>query len=830
MIMDDRHGDTPGSEPVSPTPRQTSFTVTGRTSAYLNKVRQMRPRAHSDYQPTSFYVTKGERLELSHYEQSAGKISAVIGVPRINTPIVIDLKVGLNAIDVPESGLLSFIYQEAGKSVPITIKGDYSYVPAFTLKETTNAMWQARMAQYNNAPVVMLTSERAIIVVRYESARLYITDPEKLMAYYDEVIRSQDDISGALGEGETEWAIDPNKHFHVEADTGYMFAADGHMGYSGAVALRYLLSGNIAKERWGPWHESGHQRQIDPMTWAGMTEVTVNIYSLATQERMDGRASRLDNQYPSIKQYLNSSHRVFSELPNLFQKAAMFWQLHQTFGPPFYPQLHQRYRLMQAPPQQSGDKIQRFIVETSLISGRDLSTFFDKWGIYSTPETLRQITDLPSLEKPIWETDATITFPISLPVPVYFPELTHILSDLKADFNQTTRFSINEKWFEKFRYNVTRNGLVMATVNHAVCTNCSVILDGNRCYIEVHIQIMPGEKWAVNVVTHEPNSLQYEAASTRSYPLLLATIKNLFTDDHCAELRPGLTQLALNTYFSEVNRLQINEIHARLLRRAQRIYLQKMIASVQISSGFISVAFATADFKNYTYALRGTSLVYATLDKGYPSQSDLIENIWVKYGAVDPNDTYSITVSMDHSSTPYVLFSATLAESRIALPIRALFTDYTMTTLTPLADQQTINTLYRTVNGDPLISITNRADYQSYLSIAQRLLLQTTIAKVVRTANSLSVYFEGDVFKTHNYKLYVNDRYASEVTQGRPYYSSLSNGVWTSNAKFDSDDNCKVFCEHSGMTYTLYESNTATAVHLSALQDADLTHCDPSAL
>ncbi|KGS15543.1 hypothetical protein OA77_05135, partial [Pseudomonas coronafaciens] len=104
------------------------------------------------------------------------------------------------------------------------------------------------------------------------------------------------------------------------------------------------------------------------------------------------------------------------------------------------------------------------------------------------------------------------------------------------------------------------------------------------------------------------------------------------------------------------------------------------------------------------------------------------------------------------------------------------------------------------------------------------------IAKVVRTANSLSVYFEGDVFKTHNYKLYVNDRYSSEVTQGRPYYSSLSNGVWTSNAKFDSDDNCKVFCEHSGMTYTLYESNTATAVHLSALQDADLTHCDPSAL
>ncbi|WP_231994536.1 MULTISPECIES: hypothetical protein [Pseudomonas syringae group] len=35
-----------------------------------------------------------------------------------------------------------------------------------------------------------------------------------------------------------------------------------------------------------------------------MTEVTVNIYSLATQERIEGRASRPDNEYPSIKQGL----------------------------------------------------------------------------------------------------------------------------------------------------------------------------------------------------------------------------------------------------------------------------------------------------------------------------------------------------------------------------------------------------------------------------------------------------------------------------------------------------------------------------------------------
>ncbi|MDF5892992.1 M60 family metallopeptidase [Pseudomonas syringae pv. syringae] len=826
--MDDRHDKTAGSEPSSLTPRQTSFTVTGRTSAYLNKIRQMRPRGHSDYQPTSVYVTKGERLELSYYEESTEKISAVIGVPELNTPIVIDLNFGFNAIDVPESGLLSFIYQEAGKSVLMMIKGSYSHVPSFILNETTHAQWQSELDQLTSAPVVMLTSERAIIVVRYESARLYITDPEKLMAYYDDVIRAQDGISGVIEYGDNEWSIDPNKHLYIEADRLYMFASDGHMGFNGATPLASLLSTNPATG-WGPWHESGHQRQMDPMTWgrgSGMTEVTTNLYSMATQEFLLGRATGADDGYPVMKAYRALKVRDYDKIQNVGHKMLMIWQLRLTFGNSFYPQLHQRYRLMKNPPALNSDKTQRFIVETSLISGRDLSEFFDRWGMYPTPETLRQTSDLRALEEPIWDTDDKKTYPLLPPVGTYFPELAHILSDLRADFNQTTRFSINEKWFGKFRYNMTRNGLVMATVNHAVCINCRVVFDGDRCYIDTPIQILPGEKWVVNVVTNDLSSVEYEAASTQSYPLLLVTIKNLFTDDRCAELRPGLTQFALYAYFSEVNSLQTNEIHTRLLRRAQRIYLQKMIGSVQISAGTVSVTFATAGFKNYTYVLQGTSFVYATLDKGNPSQSVLLDNTWVKYAGVEPHDIYSITVSMDHSNTPYVLFSGTLAEGRIALPIRALFTDYTMTRLTPLADQETVNALYQTVNGDPIISLANRADYRAFLGTAQRLLLAPSIARVVRTTNSLSVHFAGEAFKKLDYKLYVNGAYVSEITQGYAYYSSVNNGVWTSSGKSDSDDLCQVMCEYDGMAYTLYESSTPHGRSETGPQDPNVTHCE----
>ncbi|RMO79265.1 hypothetical protein ALQ33_00212 [Pseudomonas syringae pv. philadelphi] len=747
----------------------------------------------------------------------------------VTTPqIVIDLNYGMNAIEAPQSGLLSFIYHIPGKSVLISIKGSYSHVPSFILNETSNSMWRSQMDLLQRAPVVMLTSERAIIVVRYASARDHLSDPEKLMSYYDQVIGCQDVISGVTGGGETEWAIDPNKHFYVEADRLYMFATNGYMGFNGASALSDLLSSNTAVG-WGPWHESGHQRQMSSMTWetgSGMTEVTVNLYSLATQEILEGRASRLDIYYPVIKEYLSRQYRDFNAIPDAFHKVVMLWQLRLTFGIPLYGQLHQRYRLMQNPPVQDGEKIQRFIVEASLISGRDLSTFFDRWGIYSTPETLRQIADLSPLEKPIWETDATTTFPLPLPVPEYFPERVHILSNLRAEFTGAVRFSIDEQWFWKFRYEITRNGVTVAWVDEGKCTHCRAFNDG-RIYIDADASIMPGERWAVHVVF---NGKQFKAESNHAYPSLLTSIEELFTDERCVELRAWVTQRSLDGMFSTATVYQPDGIHIRLLHRAQRLYLQSMIASVHIQEGLINVGFATLDFHNYNYELKGHSLTYATLKEGTPTDSFLIRAAWLRTGEVDPNETYSITVSLDHSSTPYTLYSGTLAQGKIVMPIQALFTDFTMTGLAPKTDQQTIDALYRTVNGDPVISIINRADYRSYLSTAQRLLLQKTLARVVREANSLSVYFAGDAFKTHTYKLYVNDEYSSEVTQGRPYYSSLSDGVWTSHVNLDSKDNCKVFCDYEGTTHTLYESNTADAVSFSEMQDPYITHCDPNAL
>ncbi|MCK0545987.1 M60 family metallopeptidase [Pseudomonas syringae pv. aptata] len=815
--MDDRHPHAASSVAPSAVQAETRWQAFGVGSAESHRQRHARARAHTNFQPTNIYVTKGDRLEITATSLYMNLVCAVIGVPELDTPTPYPLKRGLNVLVATNTGLLGFTNLDPLGHVILDIAGQYNHVPFFRM-DMTNLEWEQQMAQYSQAPVVLLTSPRAIVVVRYQSAQLYLTDPVKLMGNFDDAISAQDGISGVINYGTTEWALDPSKHFYVEADRLYMFATNGHMGFTGATALALLLSTDTANG-WGPWHESGHQRQLEPMTWSGMTEVTVNLYSMAAQEFFQDRATRLDSSYPEVKKHLASSLREYEKI-NLWLKLAMLWQLRLTFGTSFYPQLHQRYRLMNNPPTVNDDKAQRFIVETSLLSHLNLAEFFDRWGLYPTPETLNQIADLPALTLAIWENDAETTIPIDLPLLTYIPQLAHILSSVHATFQDRIKFTVAEQWYTPYRYEITLNGALVAWVDNGECVGCEARIEEGIAYVEASTPISEGDEASVKVVA---GGKLYAVASTASRPILLFNIKALFTDDRCAELRPGITQPRLDVLFSNLDEDRTDELHDRLLNRAQRLLLQKTIRSVIVSAGLVQVTFEDEAFKSHDYTIIFGAPPYATLEKGYPNGSELVENTWIRPGGVGHQEV-TITAAGGIGKT-YTLFSGNVEQAKIALPIRQLFTDSTMTRLVAGVDQASVDALYMTVNGNPLISVTNRAAYRSYLAIAQSLLLRLTVAKVVRTDDLLEVYFEGDTFKKHNYKLFVNDLYASEITQGNAYYSSVSNRVWTSSKKFGGNDHCKVIVEYQGVVTTLYESDAADAMTASALQESDATQC-----
>ncbi|SFI21414.1 Peptidase M60, enhancin and enhancin-like [Pseudomonas syringae] len=819
--MDDRHPHAASSVAPSAVQAETRWQAFGFGSAESHRQRHARARAHTNFQPTNIYVTKGDRLEITATSLYMNLVSAVIGVPELDTPTPYPLKRGLNVLVATNTGLLGFTNLDPLGHVILDIAGQYNHVPFFRM-DMTNLEWEQQMAQYSNAPVVLLTSPRAIIVVRYNSARNYLSNPEELMARYDKAIEAQDRISGVEQYGTEEWSLDPSKHFYVEADKGYMFAKNGHMGFNGATPLAKLLS-TLSDDGWGPWHESGHQRQLAPMTWGsgtGMTEVTVNLYSMATQEFFCGRAHNIDSRYTAVKQYLLGTLREYDDIKDVMQKLVMLWQLRLSFGTSFYPQLHQRYRLMNNPPTVNDDKAQRFIVETSLLSHLNLAEFFDRWGLYPTPETLNQIADLPALTLAIWENDAETTIPIDLPLLTYIPQLAHILSSVHATFQDRIKFTVAEQWYTPYRYEITLNGALVAWVDNGECVGCEARIEEGIAYVEASTPISEGDEASVKVVA---GGKLYAVASTASRPILLFNIKALFTDDRCTELSPGITQPRLDVLFSNLDEDRTDELHGRLLNRAQRLLLQKTIRSVIVSAGLVQVTFEGEAFKSHDYTIIFGAPPYATLEKGYPNGSELIDNTWIRPGGVGHQEV-TITAAGGIGKT-YTLFSGNVEQAKIALPIRQLFTDSTMTRLVAGVDQASVDALYMTVNGNPLISVTNRAAYRSYLAIAQSLLLRLTVAKVVRTDDLLEVYFEGDTFKKHNYKLFVNDLYASEITQGNAYYSSVSNRVWTSNKKFGGNDHCKVIVEYQGVVTTLYESDAADAMTASALQESDATQC-----
>lgn len=800
--------------------------VIGQGTAEDHRIRQARSYRHSEYQPTGVYVTTGERLEISAYG-SPTNVFAVIGVPEIETPTYYALPFEFNIIEATNTGLLSFINQNKVGHIDLLISSVNARVPTFELGVTSNDDWARQMIEYNNAPIVQLTGQRAIIVVRYLSAKSYLTNPEKLMAYYDHFIQYQDVLSGIFPNGTADYAIDPNKLFYVEADRHFMFATHGHMGFTGSTALSALLSRDTANG-WGPWHESGHQRQLTPMTWtsgSGMTEVTVNLYSMAVQEAIDGRASRIDEYYPVIKEYLNSNHRAFNDIPAAFHKLVMLWQLRLTFGSSFYPQLHQRYRMMQDKPTENEDKIQRFIVETSLLSQFDLSVFFERWGLYPNRQTLIELEHLSPLAQPIWETDATHSFPIPIPYPEYIPERAYLLSSVRiGELEQILNFIVRKEWYLPYRYEVSVNGKVIASIDNGICEDCTAYIQAPEVVVLVPGPLAVHDRVEIFVILKGERYLA--AAGSRSHEWLVSSLDALFTDERQIEITPAVTQTQLSNLFSGLERYAINQSLIQRFHRAQLLFLKKTFSRVSITSNGIDVHLPNLQFKDYTYTLENEVDTFSTLAFGVPTSSTLVDNVWRLRISVDNTTKVLVRVTLN-SGHVYTLFSGTLKEDVIGRPIWELFTDDSMTALKPNVGQVTIDALHPTVVGDLNISPTNRITFQEQLYIAQHLLLSMSIGNVSESANTLSVTFPDDNFKHYRYYFHKNDTYCSEVNAGAAFYSSVSNRLWRTSVKIDDQDICKVSVVHKGLQYVLYQSDdpkTFSGSQIKAQQQA-ITQC-----
>lgn len=393
---------------------QRNFEVKALGDIWAEGARERRAAGYADartiFQPTGLYAAANEQIVIN---VSGDKpITAIIGTHRHDNEWAIryPLQPGTNTISSPNGGLLSFDNSNNEGSINVNVVSGGSPVPFFVLGKNTKADWQAMMSAYPNAPSVVLQSEKALLVFTYASARDHILnqDPVPVLQTYDTFIGAQDNISG-LSNSDPDPRHRLDKHqIGVIEQPNYTGGAYAYASWDGAIMPTSTGANadalDLTRMGWGQYHEAGHLRQQGPWTWGEMTEVTVNLYSLAAKKVLKPtEPARSQGEYLAAFTFVDQPTKNFSDSNS---KLEMLWQLNLAFGDNFYPQLHRLYReLAQADlPTTDDQKKQAFILNTSKVAQYDLTPFFEKWGLPATNETKNKINalNLPLLTAPIW--------------------------------------------------------------------------------------------------------------------------------------------------------------------------------------------------------------------------------------------------------------------------------------------------------------------------------------------------------------------------------------------------------------------------------------------
>lgn len=366
----------------------------------------------SKYQPTALSVSEGATFSVF--------VEAIPGDP-LPELVIHDLRTyqwknqsrlplrrGMNHFQAPRSGIL---YIDNGwepprqKQPPVLHIEKTDTIPFYQFGKTTSETWQEMLRTPNPYGMVELSSDHILITVSAEKATLHLDDPAALLKHYEYLTSLYARFSGFLETDTESIHRRPQSRIHlVEVDHGYMYATAYRTAYHFNALKPVLHTKTFLQDGWGPWHEIGHIHQVPGYQFQGMTEVTVNLFSLEMQTSL-GQQARIDEEsmHHKIRQYFQNPNRSYHAEKDVFMKLAMFWQLRLAFGDDFYPRLHQYYREKQATFPDDDAKVQGFIRISSEVSGWNLTPFFQAWGLPVEEETLGIIRREKTLPIPIWE-------------------------------------------------------------------------------------------------------------------------------------------------------------------------------------------------------------------------------------------------------------------------------------------------------------------------------------------------------------------------------------------------------------------------------------------
>ncbi|KQO81126.1 hypothetical protein ASF17_13500 [Frigoribacterium sp. Leaf263] len=412
-------GPRPTSIRVADDDSSTSVLVHGLGSASAAQARENRSMRHSDLQPTGRFAAAGDELTIT-VPEGAPAVSVTIGLIGVHEKFnggvergqwSQTLAPGPTLITSPLDGMVHLVSTDEGGSADVVVEGGRP-VPVFVAGQTTNTGLRAEMARLADAPFVQVIGDRFFgdFQTHFTGTVIVQVDMEDRVADLDRMIEITNDTYGLRDDGTGLSRKAPHRIYVAAPDTsgGYANATHGRVTFpvrSGAAGDLFRMASH---DLWGWWHEVGHTYQTPTFNWGGQGEVLVNLSPLHIQSA-SGWGNRLDRFVGGYDAFFAQpiEQRDYMATGDVWTRLFLYDQLRRAFGDDFYAHLNQEYRVMRAlgESQPVGAEAQRqlFAVTASRVADRDLTEYFQQWGMALDEATRAVLADLPPLQQPIWE-------------------------------------------------------------------------------------------------------------------------------------------------------------------------------------------------------------------------------------------------------------------------------------------------------------------------------------------------------------------------------------------------------------------------------------------
>ncbi|MFJ8925622.1 M60 family metallopeptidase [Streptomyces sp. NPDC102364] len=371
----------------------TTVRLTARPSAEAERLRLGQALRASEFQPTGRHVAAGTPLRLDVQPHDGVLPTMWIGrwdyYATLTAPRSYPLKAGANMVTDPHGGPVYFSLEGNGERATVAFKSGSTPMPVFTLGSTEETDFQRQLDTMTDVPVVELHGPRSIVTLTREGALLYRDESHaELLRLLEQIIDAESAISG----------LDGSKPVHRPKAGGYHFtevsvvpsgvgayATHGYNGFPRAYLDRATTVQGLRTRGWGLYHELGHLHQQFAYKPAGMTEVTVNIYSLAVQRALGQPSNLLTadpatglNPFQSARAKFGTDGLTYEKSFGAYEKLVPLRQLELAFGDSFWPRLHRLVR-EENPQSDSSDSAGRYralALYASRVAERDLTDFF----------------------------------------------------------------------------------------------------------------------------------------------------------------------------------------------------------------------------------------------------------------------------------------------------------------------------------------------------------------------------------------------------------------------------------------------------------------------